>query len=175
MADLGIMMAGYVSEPLYATLTAASIQQIVEHSGSKLLIAGKLDNFEEQKNGIPAGVVTLGVSAYGTKATNSWEDWVTKFEPIQQPHVWKGEDLLTIMYTSGTTGKPKGVMHSVAAFDSTIQQGAIELGIQMHPVLFSYLPMSHIAERMGIELMGVYQGGTFSFLSLKPSSSSLTA
>lgn len=163
MADLAIMMAGYVSVPLYATLTAASIQQIVEHSGSKLLIAGKLDNYEEQKSGVPAGVITLGVSVYGTDASQSWEDWINKFEPIQQPHEWSSKDLLTIMYTSGTTGKPKGVMHSVGAFDSTVQQGTQELGIQMHPILFSYLPMSHIAERMGIELMGIYQGGTFSF------------
>jgi len=163
MADLAIMMAGYVSVPLYATLTAASIKQILEHSESKLIIAGKLDNFEEQKSGIPDNIITLGVSAYGTKAPQTWEDWTTKHEPVREPYVWKQDDLLTIMYTSGTTGKPKGVMHSVSAFDRTIQQGTKELGIQMHPTLFSYLPMSHIAERMGIELMGVYQGGTFSF------------
>ncbi|MBX2899350.1 MAG: AMP-binding protein [Cyclobacteriaceae bacterium] len=163
MADLAIMMAGYVSVPLYATLTAASIQQILEHSESKLLIAGKLDNFEDQRSGIPTNVITVGVGTYGTNATHHWEDWLTKFEPLREPHSWKGEDLLTIMYTSGTTGKPKGVMHSVAAFDSTIRQGTSELGIQMHPTLFSYLPMSHIAERMGIELMGVYQGGSFTF------------
>lgn len=163
MADLAIMMAGHISVPLYATLTAASIKQILEHSESKLIIAGKLDNFEEQKSGIPSNVITLGISTYGTKTDQTWEAWLTKYEPLKEPHTWKQDDLLTIMYTSGTTGKPKGVMHSVGAFDSTIQQGSKELGIQMHPILFSYLPMSHIAERMGIELMGVYQGGTFSF------------
>lgn len=163
MADLAIMMAGHISVPLYATLTAASIKQILEHSESKLIIAGKLDNFEEQKSGIPSNVITLGISTYGTKADQTWEAWLAKYEPLKEPHTWKQDDLLTIMYTSGTTGKPKGVMHSVGAFDSTIQQGTKELGIQMHPILFSYLPMSHIAERMGIELMGVYQGGTFSF------------
>lgn len=163
MADLAIMMAGHISVPLYATLTAASIKQILEHSESKLIIAGKLDNFEEQKSGIPSNVITLGISTYETKTDQTWEAWLTKHEPLKEPHTWKQDDLLTIMYTSGTTGKPKGVMHSVGAFDSTIQQGSKELGIQMHPILFSYLPMSHIAERMGIELMGVYQGGTFSF------------
>lgn len=163
MADLAIMMAGHISVPLYATLTAASIKQILEHSESKLIITGKLDNFEDQKSGIPSNVITLGISTYGTKTDQTWEAWLTKHEPLKEPHTWKQNDLLTIMYTSGTTGKPKGVMHTVSAFDSTIQQGAKELGIQMHPILFSYLPMSHIAERMGIELMGVYQGGTFSF------------
>lgn len=163
MADLAIMMAGHVSVPLYATLTAASIQQILEHSESKLIIVGKLDNYAAQKPGIPASVATLGMEAYGTMEAHTWEKWTTQFEPIQQPHVWKSNDLLTIMYTSGTTGKPKGVMHQVSAFDTTVQQGTKELGIQMHPYIFSYLPMSHIAERMGIEMMGIYQGGTFSF------------
>ena len=37
MADLAIMMAGHISVPIYATLTAASIQQILEHSESKLI------------------------------------------------------------------------------------------------------------------------------------------
>ena len=42
IADLAIMMAGHISVPLYATLTAQSIQQILEHSESKTIIIGKL-------------------------------------------------------------------------------------------------------------------------------------
>lgn len=163
MADLAIMMAGHISVPMYATLTADSIQQILEHSESKLILVGKLDSYETQKSGIPAQVIKLGIDAYGTHEENTWEKWVAKFDPIQKPHEWKENDLLTIMYTSGTTGKPKGVMHTASAFDKTVKQGVKELGIQIHPTLFSYLPMSHIAERMGIEMMGIYQGGNFSF------------
>lgn len=163
MADLAIMMAGHVSVPLYATITASTIHQILEHSESKLIIIGKLDDFSPQRQGIPPNVVKLGIAAYGVDEDHSWEQWVKQFEPLKDPHVWKGDDLLTIMYTSGTTGKPKGVMHSVYAFDSTLSHAIQELGIQIHPTLFSYLPLSHIAERLGIELMGVYQGGNFSF------------
>lgn len=163
MADLAIMMAGHISVPMYATLTADSIQQILEHSESKLIIVGKLDDYKKQKSGIPSNVIKLGMSSYDTVEENIWEQWVKKFEPISEPHVWKGSELLTIMYTSGTTGKPKGVMHTSSAFDKTVTQGVKELGIQLHPSLFSFLPMSHIAERMGIEMMGIYQGGMFSF------------
>ena len=56
MADLAIMMAGHISVPLYATLTAPSIQQILEHSESKAIFVGKLDNYKAQQDGIPAGV-----------------------------------------------------------------------------------------------------------------------
>src|SRR5688572_15532385 len=141
MADLAIMMAGYVSVPIYPTLTAPSVQQILEHSEARLIIIGKLDNFEAQKTGIPETIIRVGVSEYGITATHQWENWVSKFSPIENPHTWSADDLLTIMYTSGTTGKPKGVMHSVGAFDSILKTACPELGIQLHPTLFSYLPM----------------------------------
>ena len=163
MADLAIMMAGYVSVPIYPTLTAPSVQQILEHSEAKLIIIGKLDNFEAQKSGIPENIIRVGLSEYGIDATHQWENWVSKFTPTENIHSWSPDDLMTIMYTSGTTGKPKGVMHTVGAFDTGLVIACRELGIQQHPILFSYLPMSHIAERMGIELMGIYQGGSFSF------------
>lgn len=163
MADLAIMMSGHISVPLYATITAHSINQILEHSESTLVIVGKLDDYSPQRQGIPGHVKILGIEAYGVEEDQSWEKWIKKFEPLKEPHNWNSDDLLTIMYTSGTTGKPKGVMHTVSSFHSTLSQAIPELGVQMHPVLFSYLPLSHIAERMGIEMMGLYQGGTFSF------------
>lgn len=163
MADLAIMMAGHVSVPLYATITASTIHQILEHSESKLIIIGKLDDYSPQRQGIPANVVKLGITAYGVDEDHSWEQWAKQFEPLKDTYTWKPEDLLTLVYTSGTTGKSKGVMHNVYAFDSVVTAGIRELEIQNHPTLFSYLPLSHIAERMGIEMMGIYQGGNFSF------------
>lgn len=163
MADLAIMMGGYISVPLYATLSAPAIQQILEHSESKLVIVGKLDDYNAQKSGIPQGMIKLGIKAYEVNEENSWEDWLKNYQPIQQTYDWKLKDLLTIIYTSGTTGKPKGVMHTVEAFDSTVTQATTELKLRKHPNLFSYLPMSHIAERMGIEMIAIYDGGTLSF------------
>jgi long-chain acyl-CoA synthetase len=163
MADLAIMMCGHVSVPLYATLSAHAIRQILEHSESRLVVVGKLDDYAEQKSGIPESMVKLGISAYNVKEDNTWEDWVKKYEPLQQTFTWKSNDLMTIIYTSGTTGKPKGVMHTVEAFDSTVTQATKELNLRKHPNLFSYLPMSHIAERMGIEMIAIYDGGTLSF------------
>lgn len=163
MADLAITMCGHISVPLYATLSASAIRQILEHSESKLVIVGKLDDYAEQKSGIPETIVRLGISQYNVKENNTWEDWVKKYEPLQQTFTWRSDDLMTIIYTSGTTGKPKGVMHTVEAFDSTVTQATKELNLRQHPNLFSYLPMSHIAERMGIEMIAIYDGGTLSF------------
>jgi len=49
-------MAGHVSVPLYANITAPSIRQILEHSGCAAIFVGKLDEYQQQKEGIPPSV-----------------------------------------------------------------------------------------------------------------------
>jgi long-chain acyl-CoA synthetase len=163
MADLAVMMAGHVSVPLYATLTAPSIQQILEHSGTKAIIIGKLDNYKSQQSGIPGGIMRIGMETYGINETYSWEKMIANEKPTEEIANWDRDELLTIMYTSGTTGKPKGVMHSAGNFDNVLKAAIADLKVPSRPRLFSYLPMSHIAERMGIEMLGIYQGASFSF------------
>jgi long-chain acyl-CoA synthetase len=163
MADLAIMMAGHISVPLYATLTAHSIEQILEHSESKAIIIGKLDNYAAQKDGIPPGILRIGMELYGIKENLSWEKLLAAEKPTTEVAAWDYDELLTIMYTSGTTGKPKGVMHSAGNFDTVLTVAITDLFLPQRPKLFSYLPISHIAERMGIEMVGIYMGGSFSF------------
>jgi long-chain acyl-CoA synthetase len=163
MADLAIMMAGHVSVPLYATLTAPSIKQILEHSEAKVIISGKLDNYVSQQEGFPTDIIRIGIELYGIHETHSWEKILSAENPIEAIASWDRDELLSIMYTSGTTGKPKGVMHSAGNFDAIVQTGIIDLTLPHKPRLFSYLPMSHIAERAGIEMIGIYRGATFSF------------
>ncbi len=163
MADLAIMMAGHISVPLYATLTAPSIQQILEHSESKAIIIGKLDQYKAQQEGIPAGVIRIGMELYGIQEDHSWDKMLAAEKPIKEVATWSPDELLTIMYTSGTTGKPKGVMHTAGNFDAIIRVASSDLNLPMRPKLFSYLPISHIAERMGVEMIGIYRGALFSF------------
>jgi long-chain acyl-CoA synthetase len=53
MADLAIMMSGHISIPIYPSLNASSINQILVHSESRAIIIGKLDSLESQQSGIP--------------------------------------------------------------------------------------------------------------------------
>jgi long-chain acyl-CoA synthetase len=163
IADLAIMMAGCISIPVYPSLSAAAIKPILIHSDSKAIILGKLDNFATQVDGIPPDIFRISVTDYGTKEQYSMEDLIANNEPLQVINTWNADDILTIIYTSGTTGNSKGVMHTVLAFDMVVPMVAETLKLPLRPRLFSYLPMSHIAERMAIEMYGIYFGAAISF------------
>ena len=163
MADLAIMMAGCISVPIYPTLSATAIRPILEHSDAKAIFIGKLDDFSKQEEGIPEGMTRISFDAYGLKDQYTWSELIAAHEPMQELYEWKHEDLLTIIYTSGTTGVPKGVMHTAGNFDAALTTAIRELRLPQRPDLFSYLPLSHIAERIGIEMNGIYSGAVISF------------
>jgi len=163
IADIAIMMTGCISIPIYPTLSDHAIEPILVHSESKAIVIGKLDDYSSQVKGIPQGLIRISVNAYGISEQFSMETLIERNQPLSSVHSWKKDDLLTIIYTSGTTGKSKGVMHTVGAFDAVLSVGIAQLELPKKPQLISYLPLSHIAEKVGIEVNGLYSGGTISF------------
>lgn len=162
MADMAIAMVGAVSIPIYPTLNAESINHILVHSESKALFALKLDDYSKQKSGVP-GIPVISASVYGLAESESWEKWLEAYEPLTVMEKREAGDLATIIYTSGTTGVPKGVMHTIGSFARVADNFLQILDIHKHPDLFSYLPLSHVAERCLIENVGLYMGANFSF------------
>jgi len=162
MSDLAIMMADHVSVPIYPTLNNNSINQILAHSESKAIIVGKLDNFEEQKSGIP-DISKISVELYDQNYGKLWEDIVKEESPIMTMPKENMDDLYTIIYTSGTTGTPKGVMHTVSNVVNGMMAVDGTLPLPKHPRFFSYLPLAHVAERMAIGSTGIMKGAAFSF------------
>jgi len=163
MADLAIMLGGFVSVPIYPTLDKESINTILVHSESKAIIVGKLDDYEQQRTGVPSDIHRIGVELYDTHEQYSWENIIKEDLQKIEPDPQNPEDLITIMYTSGTTGNPKGVMHKVSSFNLVADTAKDALKIPKNCRYFSYLPLSHIAERIGIEMVSIYVGGTISF------------
>lgn len=163
MADIAIMMAGCVSVPIYPSLSSHAIQPIIEHSDAVAIFIGKLDDYEEQKNGLPANIIKISFDTYGINETYSWEKLIATNEPLTELPKWDYEQVFTIIYTSGTTGQPKGVMHTLKSVDSALQEVLKFLNIKKNGDLFSYLPLSHIAERWAAEMNGLYQGSSISF------------
>ncbi len=163
MCDLAIMMSGHVSVPLYPNLNARSIQQILEHSGSVLLFIGKLDDWQMMKPGVPKGLKCISFPFCLHDEYESWENIIKKQEPLKENVDRKAEDTGTIIYTSGTTGLPKGVMHKYGSFGFVGVNATQRIGFKKGDRFFSYLPLSHIAERMLVETISLYVCGQVSF------------
>ncbi len=157
ITDFAIWMAGGVSVPLYPTLAAETIRQILQHSEAKLLFIGKLDGWAGMRPGVPAGLHCIATPLAPPKdqLPPGCEDWATILghsQPLAGEPVRDGDELSTIMYTSGTTGMPKGVMHSFGTFAWSIEAGLKRLpDIDEHARILSYLPLSHVAERTLVE------------------------
>lgn len=164
MADLAIMMAGYVSIPLYPNLSAGSINQILLHSETSVLFVGKLDGFESMKAGIPPTIKCISFPYYEHQEYVNWNDLVKGIEPLKENVIRLPQELATIIYTSGTTGIPKGVMHNFHSFAFACTHALELAGVGSESRFFSYLPLSHIAERLLVEMGSIYSGGTVSFV-----------
>ncbi|MFO1326359.1 MAG: AMP-binding protein [Rubrivivax sp.] len=155
MSDFAIWMAGFVSVPLYPTLAPGTIRQILEHSESRLLFVGKLDGWEGMRPGVPDGLPCIAhplAPDSARKAYPAWDDIAARTQPLQGEPVRPADELSTIMYTSGTTGAPKGVMHSFGTFAWGVASGLKRVpAINSNARMLSYLPLSHVAERTLVE------------------------
>jgi long-chain acyl-CoA synthetase len=154
MADWAVWMAGHVSVPLYPTLAANTVRQILEHSESKLLFVGKLDVWHEMKPGVPAGLPMISLPLAPTQPPvegPTWDSIIAKTAPMTESPVRGADELCTLIYTSGTTGQPKGVMQSFGTFAWSITSGLKRVKLDSTGRMLSYLPLAHVAERMLVE------------------------
>jgi long-subunit acyl-CoA synthetase (AMP-forming) len=171
IADLAIMMGKFVSAPFYPTLTAAQLNEVVLASEAKVLFVGKLDDWAQLRLGIPAGVQLITFPHYPGNAVISeglsWERLISDYQPIQGNPTPGINDLWTIIFTSGTTGAPKGVMLNYFQPAALMHNEAVHNNLNIFSGkehrFFSYLPLNHIAERIIVEGAAMQTGGTISF------------
>lgn len=173
LADMAILMTGAVSVPFYANLAPQDLRTVLEKSEVTHLFVGKLDPgyWEKVRHAVPEYIRLIRFPDYPASSIirdgESWEELLRRYEPLNPAYEPTREDLWTILYTSGTTGTPKGVMlryrSPMLFLENELRHKDIGFFELSEARLFSYLPLNHIAERLAIELGALCQGGTISF------------
>jgi long-chain acyl-CoA synthetase len=160
LADLGVLHARGTPVSLYNTLAPEQVQYIAAHSDAVLAVvedAGFYKKFEAVREQLPKLRTIVVIDPSGVKLGDdviAWQALLERGAEEDRRHPeafeeWrkvKPDDLATLVYTSGTTGPPKGVMeaHSnvcwmAESFDASIRP--------MNPNHLSYLPFAHVFER----------------------------
>ena len=170
LADLGAILAGAVVVPIYQTSSAEEAEHVLSDSESKLVFvedSEKLETAREAAKDLDiAQYVVFEGDADGDDAitldelrergsTDSVDERTKAVEP---------DDTFTLVYTSGTTGKPKGCVLTHANFRANIEmmEEATDFGDEV--VLFIFLPLAHVLSRMA-QMLTLDVGGTLAFWS----------
>ncbi|GAL19707.1 long-chain-fatty-acid-CoA ligase [Vibrio maritimus] len=161
ICDLAMMLGDYVSVPIFPTAGPDTIEYCLTHSESKVLIAGKLDDAAATSEvmGNLSDLVTISLPYDSApECQHSFTQLVADNEPSEERPVHYDDKLMSLVYTSGTSGLPKGAMLTYGAFSWSVQRLIDHIGIEANDRLFSYLPLAHITERVYIFGSSV-QGG----------------
>ena len=164
MADLAIWMSGHVSVALYPTLQHETVRYILGHCDAKLLFVGKLDTWEEAKQGVPADLpqISFPLSPPGLDMP-SWDEITSATEPVEGLPTRDIDDEVLIIYTSGSTGTPKGVLHSFRTVSAPTRGLMKMLGVTKEDRSLSYLPLAHGMDRWLSECLSLYAGSHIFF------------
>ncbi|ELC3156305.1 AMP-binding protein [Vibrio harveyi] len=166
ICDLAMMLGDYVSVPIFPTAGADTIEYCVTHSESKALIGGKLDDPAATQQVIDSmpDLISIALS-YDTapKCQYQFTEIIADVEPSAERPQHHDDKLMSLVYTSGTSGLPKGAMLTYGAFSWSVQQLINHIGIQENDRLFSYLPLAHITERVYIFGSSIMGGVTTAF------------
>ncbi|MEM9315683.1 MAG: AMP-binding protein [Pseudomonadota bacterium] len=164
MADLAIISSGNVTVSMFTTLTPSIAQYIAEFTEAKVIFVGESPNWEGVRGVLPEGitVVTLpGVELEGEHTT--WEQLREEGAGREPGYECKHDDVLSLVFTSRTTGMPKVVIQTHDSNVIPMLRFMAAIDMRKDPRLFSYLPLAHIAERQIVEYTSLVKCGEVHF------------
>lgn len=181
LCDLAVLSAGGVSNGIYPTDAADQVHYLSEDSGTSVLfveddeqldkalavrdklpllkkiVVFDMDGLREFKD--PQVVSLADLRALGRAHLKAHPDLLTQRTQACQP-----DDLAILVYTSGTTGKPKGGMHSHRGLVYSVRGYNTLIARDETDECMCFLPLCHIAERMGGEYFSLYTGAKLNFV-----------
>ena len=167
MAELAIWMAGGTTVAIFPTEAGETIRYVLDHSEASFLFVGKLDTWPLQAPFVPTSIPCIAFPLAPENHYTKWDDVVRQTPPLEGDIARAPTDLAMIMYTSGSTGQPKGVMHNFerisAATEGIVKTLKETLGDREDNRILSYLPLAHVFERAWVGASSLVHGKTHVF------------
>lgn len=173
IADLATMLLGGIVIPLHTTFSPQAISKIIEHSQAKIVIVANnnlLNKILLSQNNLPylEKIVLLERAAVEVEA---WQDRIFYWEWLLAHNdsnfhnnaLLRPDDVCSIVYTSGTTGEPKGVMLTHNNFLSNSQAVTEIVAVKPSDIFLSFLPLSHVLERLAGYYAPLLSGATIAY------------
>lgn len=169
MFDQAALSLGLVVVPLYTVDRAENVAYIVNDAGAKMLLFETdeqwqaLRSVREKMPSVQRFVSLNTVAELEDPHPQDIEAWLPQQASLAPPHALEPAALATIMYTSGTTGRPKGVMLSHANIVRNAYAAASTCDIGEGDTMLSFLPLSHTFERTAGYYMAMMAGVTVAY------------
>ena len=171
LADAAILAAGLVVVPVYQTNSPEECRYVVDHSGARAIIlesAGQLRKVEAVRDQLPGLEHVIAMEPTGD--TTTVDDLRARAGEVEEAVLNERlrsvapDDVATIVYTSGTTGPPKGCMLTHRNVLATGEAYRQQVQLKPGAVLFMFLPLAHALARV-VQMVSLEVGCTLAFWS----------
>ncbi|MCB0280296.1 MAG: long-chain fatty acid--CoA ligase, partial [Calditrichaeota bacterium] len=174
LVDYACQATGIVDVPIYPTLLTDKVEFILKDSGARCVFVQNKEQLDKvlsiATNEIPVElIVTFDNETASDKRVITFDEFIKEGDPYDKDAVHKRMDavkildMATIIYTSGTTGIPKGVMLSHQNFLHNVTSALNRIDTERHEIFMSFLPLSHVYERMFGHYFAQKIGSTIAF------------
>ncbi len=181
LADLGVLCAGGVANGIYPTDSPSQVRYLCADSGTVVVFVEndeQLDKLLAVRDELPQ---LRHIVVFDMDGLRRFEDpMVTSLDALREagrhhdarnPGEFERrcasrgpDDLAILIYTSGTTGQPKGAMHSHRGLVYTLRGLNLLIVQRDDDERMAFLPLCHVAERMGGEYLAIYSGACLNFV-----------
>jgi long-chain acyl-CoA synthetase len=164
IADLAIIKSGNVTVPLFTTLSRRHSEYILDFAEVKVFFLGQTANWDEVRDVLPADVEIITLPGVDCDLPHrTWDSIVEACAGRAPEYMADYDDMISIVFTSGTTGTPKGAIQTHRSFVAPAERIQLKAQFPDRCRAFSYLPLAHIAERNVVEAYSIVYASQVTF------------